>query len=786
MQASSGSASPVARIFSSGAFSALLALLILGLLAAEVPAVQGGDVRVLSWPWVPSLDVPFSLRLDGLSVLFGLLIAGVGALVMVFSGGYMKHSPHRGRFILYMTAFMLAMMGLVTAEHLILLYVFWELTTITSYVLIGWKHQDGESRAAALQALLVTSVGGLSLLAGLILLGLAAGGFTITAVRAAENLPDHPFYPWMLGLILLGAFTKSAQVPFHFWLPNAMAAPTPVSAYLHSAAMVKAGIYVLARFHPALADSQAWLMTLSIVGVISAVTGAVLAIRQTDMKLILAYSTVMGLGTIVLLLSGGDKAAVTAAMTFLVVHALYKSSLFLVAGTVDHEVGSRDVERLSHLAGPMPRTVTAAVLAALSMGGFPPFLGFIGKELHYEGAMALSAAPTWVVGGSVLANSLMGTAALILVIRPFFASARKPGPEPGEEGDWRLWGSALLLAALGLALGLMPETFGDRIIQPAVITIEEAPRDVELKLWHGVNVPLMLSVLTVALGLLFYWRRRSLRAALVWMTPRFPLQPEAGYERIVRALKSISAAVTGLLQDGRLTSYTGVTMLAMIGLATSALAVLGGLRLPGPGEWSWGGPMDWLVLLLAAGAGVATVAARTRLAAVGAVTILEGAVALIFVLFGGPDLAITQITVTTLSAVLLALVLLRLPPPAEKPAMGVGAKVAKGLIALGGGTLVAVLLVSVTAMPFDASLTQRILKLAPEKAHGDNVVNVILVDFRAFDTLGEITVVTMAGLGAYALFRLGRSGLDSGRDAGTAGTHGEPHRQRTGTRERRS
>ena len=348
--------------------------------AMQVPSIVSGETLRISAEWVPSLNVNLSFRLDGLSMVFALLISAIGAVVVLYSSAYLAGHSQLARYYLYLLTFTGAMLGLVLADNLVTLFVFWEMTTITSYLLVGFNHESPAARRAALQALLVTGGGGLALLAGIILMGIAAGSLEISEIAGrGDMLRSHDLYLPILVLVLLGAFTKSAQVPFHFWLPNAMAAPTPISAFLHSATMVKAGVYLLARLHPVLGGTDAWLWSLSTFGAATAVFGGVLAIRQTDLKALLAYTTVMALGTLVMFLGSQATVAIAAAMTFLVVHSLYKAALFMVAGIIDHQTGTRDLRQLGGMVAAMPITALAAAMAAFSMGGFPPFLGFIGK-----------------------------------------------------------------------------------------------------------------------------------------------------------------------------------------------------------------------------------------------------------------------------------------------------------------------------------------------------------------------------------------------------------------------
>ena len=437
-----------------------LALLPAGLFAffaGQVGRVTTDGAVLESTPWVPSFGVDVTLYLDGLSLLFALLITGLGTLVVVYAGGYLKGDRDLGRFYLALLLFMSAMLGLVLSSNLIALFVFWELTSFSSYLLIGYKHDYPESRRSALQALLVTGGGGLALLAGFVLLGIIGGGtFELRELMAdPEAVRAHALYPAAFALVALGALTKSAQFPFHFWLPNAMAAPTPVSAYLHSATMVKAGIYLLMRLDALLGGTALWTFTLSTVGVITMLLGAVWALRQTDLKKTLAYSTVTALGTLTLLVGLSFEASIQAAVVFLLVHALYKGALFMIAGSVDHETGTRDVLTLGGLRKAMPFTFGAAALAGLSMAGVPPLFGFVGKELAYKAKLGFEGADILLPGAAVLANALTLAAAGIVVLRPFFGALGQT-PRDAHEAPPSMWIGPAVLAAVGLVFGLLP------------------------------------------------------------------------------------------------------------------------------------------------------------------------------------------------------------------------------------------------------------------------------------------------------------------------------------------
>ena len=728
---------------------ALLPALLAVVFAAYLPAVAGGEPIRFVYEWVPSLGVSLSFLFDGLSLTFALLISGIGALIVLYSSAYLAGHPHYWRFTLYLLAFMAAMLGLVLADNLITLFVFWELTTVTSYLLIGFEHASAKSRRSALQALLLTGAGGLALLAGLVLLGNAAGTFELSAIAAqGDAVREHALYLPILVLVLLGAFTKSAQLPFHFWLPNAMAAPTPVSAYLHSATMVKAGIYLLARMHPVLSGTDAWIWTLTLFGAATAVTASVMALRQTDLKLALAYTTVMALGTLTMFLGAEATVAVAAAVTFLIVHALYKAALFLIVGIIDHETGTRDVAALRGLAGAMPATAIAAGAAALSMAGFPPFLGFIGKELKYEGALAIASEPVLVATAAVLANALMVAVAGIVALRPFYGP-RGTTPKPPGEAPARMWIAPLVLASLGLSFGLAPSLIANALVQPAVTAILGRPEDVKLALWHGLNVPLLLSVLTFALGASIYAFHGRLRHALIGLEQRLPVSADRAWDRLLDGLKRLADWQTRLLQSGVLRRYLFIVFTTLALTVGAALVLTASVRLPA--SWPQLLIKEWAAVALIAGGALMAVATRSRLAAICALGVVGVGVAILFLMFGAPDVAMTQMLVETLIVVLVAVAMLRLP--GLEPVSAKRVRVPDALLAVAVGSLVALTLLAVVHGPIDRTVTAYFEQNSVPEAFGRNIVNVILVDFRALDTFGEIAVVAAAALGAYALIR---------------------------------
>ncbi|NJO38946.1 MAG: DUF4040 domain-containing protein [Rhizobiales bacterium] len=718
----------------------------------QIPAVAGGEAITASWTWVPSLGVDLAFRLDGLSLLFALLISFIGVLVLLYASGYLKHHPHQNRLQILLLAFMLSMLGLVTADHVILLFVFWELTTVTSFLLVGFDHEKESARRSALQALLVTGAGGLALLVGLILLAETAGSYLLSDILSAgPTLTADPLYYPILTLILVGAFAKSAQFPFHFWLPNAMAAPTPVSAYLHSATMVKAGIYLIARVQPALGGTDAWFYALTIAGAVTAVWSSMMALRQTDLKLMLAWTTVMALGTLTMFLGSDQRIAVLAAMTFLIVHAFYKCALFLVIGNVDHGAGTRDIDKLGGLARAMPVTALIAAAAGLSMAGFPPFLGFIGKELKYEGALAISGEPYLIAGAAIAANAMMVAVALMIVIRVFLGKVKSEAAEPHEASPV-MWIGPMLLAAGGLLAGVFPELIAKTVIEPAVAGILLQPTTVKLSLWHGVNLPLMLSVVTVAIGLILFWQGKAVRTGLNALVAALPLTGDRAYDALMTLVQRIAEMITSRLQTGVLGHYLTTVFLVFVAGTGAALYAAG---------WSVDvdavspvPPLAWIIAFVMAAATTVVVVSTSRLLAICALGLVGIGVALVFLMFGAIDVAITQLMVETLFVVLVAIVLLRLPGFACFAHPGRFGALRDAAIAIGAGVVVALVTIGVALTPLDLAIPEFYERNSYTEAYGRNIVNVILVDFRALDTLGEIAVVATAVLAVIALLKV--------------------------------
>ena len=734
----------------SGWVLALLPAALFLYFASFLPAINAGEVVVLVTPWMPGLDIQLSFLVDGLSLLFALLISGIGFFIISYAGRYLEGERDLGRFYVVMLAFMGSMLGLVLADNLIAMFVFWELTSVTSYLLIGYNHEDLKARKAALQGLIVTVGGGLALLAGIVMLAIAGGSYELSEIlNSGDAVREHALYLPLLILILLGAFTKSAQVPFHFWLPNAMAAPTPVSAYLHSATMVKAGIYLLARLNPSLGGTEVWFTVLALFGAVTMFVGVFLSFRSTGIKSVLAYSTVMALGTLTMLIGIGTETALLAAMAFLLAHSLYKGALFLVAGILDHEAGAKDFLQTGGLRAALPVTSAFAILAALSLAGVLPLFGFVAKELMLESVLG---APGLVplLALLAIASAILGVGvAAIVGIRPWFGPRVETAKTPHEAPPALVAGPAVL-ASLGLVFGLGPGLAEDGILAAAAQAVNGGvPVDAYLSLWHGLNWPLAISVLALVAGLFLYSRWDRARELLAWVDTASRYGPERGYDKMMDGIIGVSDWQTRMLQSGYLRFYIMFIIVAtalMVGVTAQIFGVSVGplaiadLRL-----------YEMAIVAIMGLSALFAVLTRSRLGAVAALGSFGFTVALVFVLFSALDVGITQILVETLTVILLVLVLFRLPGFLGLSPWWV--KLRDATVALAAGGMVTLLILSTrSAREFD-SIAQELIEWSVPEGYGRNVVNVILVDFRALDTLGEIFVLALAAVGVYAMIR---------------------------------
>ncbi|MAU94454.1 MAG: Na(+)/H(+) antiporter subunit A [Fulvimarina sp.] len=739
---------------------ALAPALAFALLFGFVPTVSAGGVVQFGYDWIPAFDVRFSFRIDGLASTFGLLITGIGTLIVLYSGGYLKGHRDQGRFFSFILMFMGSMLGLVLADDLMTLFVYWELTSITSFLLIGFDHEREKARRGAIQALAITGGGGLALLAGFILIREVAGLNSMSEMLAAgDALRDSPYYLPIFVLVLCGAFTKSAQMPFHVWLPNAMEAPTPVSAYLHSATMVKAGVYLLLRTQPALGDTALWTTVLPLFGSVTLVLGALLAVRATDIKITLAYTTVASLGLLVMLIGVSTETALIGAVLYLIAHSLFKGGLFMVAGSVDHGAHTREIGQLGGLARPMPITFAAALLCALSMGGITPFVGFLAKEEIYHALEYGDVYHIALMAAAILGNALMFAAAFIVALKPFVGRLPETIHHP-HEGGFTIWFGPLLLGVLGLVGALFYETYHALFSVPMASAAIGSPAEIEIGWIPHLNLAFALSMATIVLGIAIYLASDAIRAATSGFLAAVGWGPDHGFDQAMRGLLRFSFFVTGRLQSGRLDYYMTVTVV-VIAAALFVPMILGG-ALPVEPQMPELRFHEWIVIALILVGILAVVVAKNRLTAIVSLGIQGFGVALIFMVLGAPDLSFTQFMVETLSVVILALVMtrLKLSPADHRP---LREKLPDALIAVVGGAGFGLFLLSIVQRPFDPVLSDFFERYSYAIAHGKNVVNVILVDFRGVDTMGEIAVVMTTGLAILALIR-----VRVGRNARTA------------------
>jgi multicomponent K+:H+ antiporter subunit A len=724
----------------------------LALLAMLTAPVLGGDVPSASWAWVPALGLDLTLMVDPLGLMFAGLILGIGLLVVIFGHFYLYAGEATGRFFASLMLFQGAMLGIVIAGNVLLLLVFWEMTSLASFLLIGFWQHKAEARQGARMALAVTGGGGLALIGGMVLLGLVAGSFDLaTILERGDIVRASPLYPVLLGLILLGCFTKSAQFPFHFWLPHAMAAPTPVSAYLHSATMVKAGVFLLARLWPVLAGTELYTVTVTSVGLTTMIFGAVVALFRHDLKSILAYSTISQLGMLVMLLGFSLEAAALAAVLHILNHAAFKAALFMSAGIVEHETGTRDIRRLGGLAKAMPITALIATLAAGSMAGLPPLGGFISKELMlYETPkLALLGLPWLLPVLATLGATFSVGYSLRLAGHLFFGQPREAEPfarahDPGAG----MWIAPALLTTLAVLLGLIPMLLAGPLVGAVTAAVTGAPApEFDLALWHGVNLALILSLIAVAGGALLLWQHKPLLAA--WERASLP-DAKRIFERSFAfadkwVRKAIVATHTPSLQRMLLASFSVIVLLVIDGAQAGGGVLTGGRALLPATPVA---VVAW-VLLIAATAAVVN-DSRNRLRVLIYVSVIGLVVSLTFVQFSAPDLALTQISVEVVTILLLLLALNLLPksPPLLSTA---SRKWRDGALAITGGVLVGGIAWAMLTRDPGPSIAAYHLANAKSGGGGTNVVNVILVDFRAFDTFGEIIVLGIAGLGIFAL-----------------------------------
>ncbi|MFZ4538769.1 monovalent cation/H+ antiporter subunit A [Propionivibrio sp.] len=723
------------------------------LLSPLVGPALAGHVEFVRLAWLPAYGLDFSLRLDGLGLLFCFLIPGIGLLVVLYAYYYLPESDALGRFYSLLLLFMAAMLGVVLSENLILLLVFWEITSLSSFLLVAYKHELHDSRSGASMALAVTGGGGLALFAGILLLGHIVGSYELSAVlQAGERIRVHPLYAPTLILILLGAFTKSAQFPFHFWLPNAMAAPTPVSAYLHSATMVKAGVFLLARLHPALAGSELWFWLVSGTGAMTLVYAAATAFFRHDIKGLLAYSTISHLGLITLLFGLDTPLSVVAGVFHMINHAIFKASLFMAAGVVDHECGTRDMRRVNGMFRYMPITATLAIVAAGSMAGVPLLNGFLSKEMFFAETVDYPAFEQmrWLLPLFATVAGMLAVAYSSRFIHDIFFNG-EPVDLPRKPHEPPRWMRAPIkvLVILCLLVGIFPNWSVAPILAAAAAATLQTPLPAyQLALWHGFNQPFIMSLLALGGGVLIY----ALRAPLfAWYETRTHRQVLLIFERFFVTITRLSGKIVAKIDNGSLQRYSALLFIFV--LLLGAWSSWSGWSVTGEAVAYQTQPADAPALLAFAALAVAALGAtflhRQRLLAIVLVSVVGLVVALTFVRFSAPDLALTQMAVEAGTILLMLLVLYYLPQK-NRPETGKTRNYRDLLIALSAGGGLGWVSWQMLGTPFE-TISGFYLEHSLLGGGGANVVNVILVDFRGFDTLGEITVLAMVALAAHVL-----------------------------------
>ncbi|WP_394553266.1 Na+/H+ antiporter subunit A [Agromyces sp. MMS24-JH15] len=735
---------------------AVLPATVFGVLCTTLPAVLGGTPVVESVPWIPSLGITLTFRLDALSLLLALIVTGIGALVLATCTWYFTdREPALGRFAALLLAFAGVMLGLVTADDVFVLFTFWELTSVLSYLLIGHYTGRKESRGAALQALTVTTFGGLAMLVGLVVLAVAGGTTSLSALVA--DPVTGAAGEWGVALVLVGAISKSALVPFHFWLPAAMAAPTPVSAYLHAAAMVKAGVYLVARLAPGYADLSAWHPIVVILGVFTMLVGGWRALRQVDLKLLLAYGTVSQLGFLVLVTGFGTRDAALAGVAMLLAHALFKAALFLVVGIVDHAAGTRDQRRLSGLGRRMPVVATVAFLAAASMAGIPPLLGFVAKEAVFTAFVEVAAGGTsglaawaWLALVGAFLGSVLTVAYTVRFVWGAFWTKPEVAPTPLHRGSPLAVAAPAILAAASLVAA-----FAIGWIEPLLAAYADelpGPHEYHLALWHGFEPALWISLAVYALGALLVLRRA--RVARMQASVPVLVDSSRGYLGIVSAIDRLAARLTSLIQHQGLPGYLGIIVTVFIG----GLGLAAVMNTTWPDHVRlWDFPSQPVIALVMAAAAIAAAVVRQRLTAVLLVSVTGYGLVLLFGMSGAPDLALTQALVETIVIVVFVLVLRRLPKQiaVRNPPVHRVARIVTGVLS---GVVMGVIGLVALGARVEPTIAGGLPALAVE-AHGTNIVNVMLVDIRVWDTLGEISVLIAVATGVASLiFVKGRTG----------------------------
>jgi multicomponent Na+:H+ antiporter subunit A len=738
---------------------------------------QSGETLRSVLEWIPSLGINFTVYIDGLGLLFALLITGIGSLVTLYSIFYLsKEKEQLGPFYVYLLMFMGAMLGVVLVDNVMVLYMFWELTSLSSFLLIGYWYKREKSRYGAAKSLLITVSGGLCMLGGFILLYLITDSFSIREmVHQVQLIAGHELFIPAMILILLGAFTKSAQFPFYIWLPDAMEAPTPVSAYLHSATMVKAGIYVIARFSPIFAFSAQWFWIVSLVGLFTMVWGSFHAVKQTDLKSILAFSTVSQLGMIISMLGVSAAAlhyghteyytvAAMAAIFHLINHATFKGSLFMAVGIIDHETGTRDIRKLGGLMAIMPITFTISLIGTFSMAGLPPFNGFLSKEMFFTSMLRVTHfdlfnVQTWGVLFPLFAwigSVFTFIYSMKLLFKTFRGNYQPEQLEkPAHEAPVGMLVPPVILVALAVSLFFFPNILSYSLIEPAMNSIYPTllagheKFHVHISQWHGVTTELLMTAGIVVIGTIGYLSLNKWKGIYKLFPSKLTLNRL--YDKLLTLMEKGSYRVTKQYMTGFLRDYLLYIFAGFIILIGGAFAIKGGFSFKTEGMAKIG-VYEIILTLVMISATVATVFARSRLTAIIALGVVGYTLALFFVIFRAPDLALTQLVIETISVALFLLCFYHLPKLRLKTKTRTF-RMTNFIISLGVGIIVTLLGIASSSQRTKDSIASFFVKHSHDLGGGDNVVNVILVDFRGFDTMFEITVLTIAALGIYSMIK---------------------------------
>ncbi|KGX93550.1 cation:proton antiporter [Pontibacillus halophilus JSM 076056 = DSM 19796] len=717
-----------------------------------------------TYPWIPSLNIQLDFYLDGLSLLFGLLISGIGALVVFYSIYYLHKSEQLGHFYVYLLMFMAAMFGVVFSDNIFVLYTFWELTSLSSFLLIGyWNHRKG-SRYGALKSMLITVFGGLSLLGAFVLLSVVADTTSIQAMLdQKEMILNSPLFGWIVAFLFLGAFTKSAQFPFHIWLPDAMEAPTPVSAYLHSATMVKAGIFLIARFSILLSQTEWYFFVVTGIGLITLCWGSFMAVRQTDLKGILAYSTISQLGMIMAMLGFGTKIALFAAIFHILNHATFKGSLFMVAGIVDHETGTRDIRKLGGLMTWMPITATLALFGTFSMAGVPlPILnGFYSKELFFDSAIHLDSFSGWIEALKMAAPYLAVLGSIFTFVYSmylFFGTFRGKAnveelPKKPHEAPIGMLIPPIILVALVVIIGLFPNLFAESFLNHAASAVKGAEIEKHVKFWHGFKTPLYMSLAVVGLGTLLYLTRHKWTG--IYRVFPGSLTFNRVYDWMVDRSEKYSSVITNSYMNGSIRRYVRLTLAAMTIGTFIFLFTTNGLSFTGTSTAEITLPELFIVAMMIFAA-VATIFTNNRIAAILILGVVGYGLAILFVMYRAPDLALTQLIIETVTVALFLLVFMHLPE-LRKRTESVGTKLTNAIISIGFGAMITLVGISSFNSKWFDPISDYFLETSKELGGGKNVVNVILVDMRGLDTLFEIAVLGIAALAIFGLVKIRRN-----------------------------